>query len=70
MSKNYENNFKDLNKSGTNNNVFRTLTIGQINERIINDFQTVITLLPDKGLGYIGKGDSLKNIGNYSAALE
>lgn len=69
LNKQYENGFKDMSKN-PNNNVFKTLSVGQINERIINDFQTVIDLMPDKGLGYLGKGDSLKGIGNYAGALD
>lgn len=65
----HENGFKDISKTSANN-VFKTLSVGQINERIINDFQTVIDLIPDKGLGYLGKGDSLKGIGNYKGALD
>ncbi|CAI2370054.1 unnamed protein product [Moneuplotes crassus] len=46
------------------------LSLGQIYERIITDYQSVINLLPNKGLGYIGKGDALKGLGDYSAALK
>jgi hypothetical protein len=30
----------------------------------------VITVSPENGLGYLGQGDSLKGIGNYTAALQ
>lgn len=66
----YENNFKNFNKGGQNNSIFKTLSIGQINDRIISDFQAVINLMPNKGMGYVGKGDALKGIGNYAGALE
>jgi tetratricopeptide (TPR) repeat protein len=66
----YENNFKNFNKGGQNNSIFKTLSIGQINDRIISDFQSVINLMPNKGMGYVGKGDALKGIGNYAGALE
>ena len=70
LNKSYENNFKDFKKNGVNSNIFKSLSIGQVNERIFGDFQAVIDLLPDKGLGYVGKGDALKGIGNYVGALE
>lgn len=70
LNRSYESNFKEFNKNGSNSNIFKNLSIGQINERIINDFQTVISLIPNKGLGYIGKGDALKGIGDYQGALD
>jgi tetratricopeptide (TPR) repeat protein len=30
----------------------------------------VIDLLPDKGIGFLGLGDSMKGLGNYPEALE
>jgi len=54
-----------INLNETNN-----LSIGQVYERIISDYQSVINLLPNRGIGYIGKADALKGIGDYAAALK
>ena len=70
LNRSYENNFKNFKQGAVNSNIFKTLSIGQINERIIGDFQAVINLMPNKGMGYMGKGDALKGIGNYAGALE
>lgn len=69
LSKSYETGFKEF-KNDANNNLFRNLSVGQINERVITDFQTVINLIPNKGLGYVGKADALRSIGDFAGALD
>lgn len=38
-------------------------------EKAILDYKMIIKLMPDKGIGFLGKGDSLKGLGNYGGAL-
>ena len=38
-------------------------------DKALSDFRTVISIMPENGLGYLGQGDSLKGIGNYNGAL-
>lgn len=38
-------------------------------EKALADFQAVIQLQPNNGLGHLGQGDSLKGIGNYNDSL-
>ena len=39
-------------------------------DKALVDFKRVISLMPTNGIGFLGQGDALKGIGNFSAALD
>ena len=39
-------------------------------DRALVDFKRVVSLMPTNGIGFLGQGDALKGIGNFSQALD